>query len=197
MAQWILLAVGLLSILISGCDTMKSIIGSDPEAEPLPGKRISVLALEHKLEPDLEIMNQPVRLPRPRINYEWPQIGGDATHVMQHPAGEGELVRFWSYDIGARETKDNFILSAPIIVDDVIFTLDSKNTVAATSITDQKTVWRAALIPEGENDEGALGGGIAYGDDAIYVTTAYGYVVALNPENGGIFWWQSLDFLFW
>jgi len=191
MARWII-AVGLVSILTSGCDTVKDIIGQAPEQERLPGERISVLALEHQLEPDLEIIDQPVRLPRPRINDEWPQTGGDATHVMQHPAGEDELVPFWSHDIGARETKDNFILSSPIIVDNVIFALDSKNTVSATSVTTKDTIWRSALIPEGENGEGALGGGIAYGDDTVYVTTAYGHVVALNPENGGIFWWQSL-----
>ena len=191
MAQWIL-AVGLVSILISGCDTMKDIIGKAPEQERLPGERISVLALEHKLEPDLEIMGQPVRLPRPRINDDWPQTGGGATHVMQHPAGSDELVQFWSHDIGAGETKDNFILSSPVIVNDVIFALDSKNTVSATSVTAQKTVWSSTLIPEGKNEEGALGGGIAYGNDTIFVTTPYGYVVALNPENGGIFWWQSL-----
>jgi len=99
MAKWIF-AVGFVSILISGCDTMQDIIGRVPDQEPLPGERISVLALEHELEPDLEIADQPVRLPRPRINYEWPQTGGGATHVMQHPAAEGQLIRFWPFGEG-------------------------------------------------------------------------------------------------
>ncbi|HIA21545.1 MAG TPA: pyrrolo-quinoline quinone [Alphaproteobacteria bacterium] len=191
MAKWIF-AVGFVSILISGCDTMQDIIGRDPEPEPLPGERISVLALEHELEPDLEIADQPVRLPRPRINYEWPQTGGGATHVMQHPAAEGQLIRFWSYDIGAGETKNNFILSAPVIANDMLFAIDSQNVVSATDIKNRKTIWRATLIPKGEIGEGALGGGIAYNGETVYVTTAYGYVVALNPENGGIFWWRRL-----
>ncbi|HIN91396.1 MAG TPA: pyrrolo-quinoline quinone, partial [Alphaproteobacteria bacterium] len=134
---------------------MQDIIGRDPEPEPLPGERISVLALEHELEPDLEIADQPVRLPRPRINYEWPQTGGGATHVMQHPAAEGQLIRFWSYDIGAGETKNNFILSAPVIANDMLFAIDSQNVVSATDIKNRKTIWRATLIPKGEIGEGA------------------------------------------
>ena len=92
--------IAAVSILFSGCGTIKDIIGSDSEQARLPGKRISILALEHKLEPDLEIADQPVRLPRPSLNPEWLQSSGVPTHVMQHPAADGELVQFWSYDIG-------------------------------------------------------------------------------------------------
>ncbi len=187
-----ILLIAAVSILFGGCDTIKDIIGSDSEQAALPGKRMSILALEHKLEPDLEIADQPVRLPRPSLNLEWLQSSGGPTHVMQHPDADGELVRFWSRDIGAGETKNNLILSSPVIAGGVLFAMDSKNVVSAMDLEKKKTIWRASLIPKGKNEEGALGGGLAYNEETLYVTTAFGYVLALNPENGGVYWWRRL-----
>jgi len=187
-----ILMIAAVSILFSGCDTIKDIVGSDSEQARLPGKRISILALEHKLEPDLEIADQPVRLPRPYLNPEWLQSSGVPTHVMQHPAADSELVQFWSHDIGAGETKNNFILSSPVIAGGVLFAIDSKNVVSAMDLEKKKTIWRASLIPKGESEEGALGGGLAYNEETLYVTTSFGYVLALNPENGGVYWWRRL-----
>ena len=190
-AKWII-GVLCLSTLFSGCDTVKDIIGTGPEEERLPGKRISVLALDRTLEPDLEIADRPVKLPRPRLNSDWLQNSGLPTHVMQHPAAEGNLTPLWSHDIGAGETGENLILSSPIIAHQVLFALDSENVLSATSLRNGRTLWKASVIPEGEDVEGALGGGLAYHLETLYVTTAFGYVLALNPENGGIYWWRNL-----
>ena len=74
----------------------------------------------------------------------------------------------------------------------MLFAIDSKNVVSATDLEKKKTIWRASLIPKGENEEGALGGGLAYNEETLYVTTSFGYVLALNPENGGVYWWRRL-----
>ena len=48
--------------LLAGCSALPDWFG-DSEAPPLPGERISILALEQSLEPDEGIADVTVRLP--------------------------------------------------------------------------------------------------------------------------------------
>ena len=191
MARWIFAGL-LLIFTLTGCDTVREIIGTGPEEVRLTGKRISVLALDSLLEPDPEISNQAVSLPRPHVNLNWPQIGGNAPHVMQHLAAKGPLEPMWSRDVGSGETKENLILSPPVIAEQILFTIDSRNVVTATHLITGETLWQANTVPKAENVEGALGGGLAYNQETLYVSTPYGYALALNPLNGGIYWWRRL-----
>lgn len=177
---------------LAGCETARTILGTDKEPPPIPGKRISVLALEKSLEPDPEASAVTIKLPKPKLNLEWAQTGGSATHSVGHPAADGRLSKVWSIPFGKGETENNPLLASPIVVNQMIFTLDAESNLSATQLGTQEAVWKKALVPTGEEKEGSLGGGLAYYQDTLYVTTAYGYLLALNPENGGVYWWKSL-----
>ena len=179
-------------LALSGCETAKTIIGSDQEPPPIPGKRISVLALEKSLEPDPDLAGAPIRLPRPQENLAWPQMGGSPSHVMEHPAAEGSLSPVWSISIGKSETENNPILTSPIIVNQMMFALDAESNLSAIKLGSSAPAWKKTLVPSGEETEGSVGGGLAYDQDTLYATTAYGYVFALNPENGGVYWWKKI-----
>src|SRR5262249_32043192 len=58
-------------LLLAACDTFLG----EPEAPPLPGKRVSVLKLDSALDADPELAELQVKLPKPYANPEWPQSG--------------------------------------------------------------------------------------------------------------------------
>ncbi|MEE2694284.1 MAG: PQQ-binding-like beta-propeller repeat protein [Pseudomonadota bacterium] len=186
--------VGLLlgCLPLVGCETARTILGTDKEPPPIPGKRISVLALEKSLEPDPESSALTIKLPRPTSNLQWAQTGGSATHSMGHPAADGSLARVWSIRFGKGETENNPLLAGPIVVNQMMFTLDAESNLSAIKLGAPKATWKKALVPKGEEMEGSVGGGLAYYQDTLYVTTAYGFVLGLNPENGGVYWWKNL-----
>jgi len=92
--------VGLVSLAaLSGCDTVSGLFSADI-GERLPGERISVMALERRLEADPRIANLEVVLPRPYLNEDWPQPGGYADNAMHHLQASGELEPLWRVDAG-------------------------------------------------------------------------------------------------
>ena len=61
----------MLAVLLSAtaCDTLFA----PYKPPPLSGQRISILALQSRLEPDPRIQDTAVRLPRPFANVDWAQ----------------------------------------------------------------------------------------------------------------------------
>ena len=186
------LSLILACLSLGGCETARTILGTDKEPPPIPGKRISVLALEKSLEPDPESAALIIELPRPKTNSEWAQTGGSTTHAMEHPAADGSLSKVWSIKFGRGETENNPLLAGPIVVKQMLFALDSESNLSAIKLGANEAFWKKSLIPRGEETEGSVGGGLAYYQDTLYVTTAYGYILALNPEDGGVYWWKNL-----
>jgi outer membrane protein assembly factor BamB len=73
----------------------------------------------------------------------------------------------------------------------MIFALDGESNLSAIKLGSSDPEWKKTLVPRGEEIEGSVGGGLAYDRDTLYATTAYGYIFALNPENGGVYWWRD------
>ena len=66
-------ALGLAALaVLSGCGTF---LGEGETDRPLPGKRISILAVDQGLSPDRSIADLAVQLPPPYVNDSWPQAG--------------------------------------------------------------------------------------------------------------------------
>lgn len=179
-----------LAVGLGACETMRTILGGETE-QPLPGERISVLALEQSLEPDPRIADLEVRLPRPFANPAWPQTGGYANHAMQHLALADKIKPVWRADIGAGAASETRLLASPIVADGKVFTMDSEDRITAFGAADGKRLWRVGLTPAGE-DRGELGGGLAFDDGVLYVTTGFGDVYALDPASGRFFWRQGV-----
>ena len=73
-----------------------------------------------------------------------------------------------------------------------IYTLDSAAQVSAVSQQGQ-VLWQSELIPA-EDDEGqATGGGLAYDDGVVYVSSGFGVLTALDAADGSLIWRQELE----
>lgn len=175
---------------ISGCSVLPDWLGSS-EPPPLPGERISILALEQSLEPDEGVADITVRLPAPYQNPNWPQSGGNASNAMQHLTLDGPLDEVWRASIGEGSDDENRLTAKPVIADGRVFTMDTKSHVRAFSQETGKELWVVNLTPPSE-ESGTIGGGLSLEYGRLFATTSYGEVYALDPASGGMYWKKDL-----
>jgi outer membrane protein assembly factor BamB len=174
-------------LILTGCGWF-----GETEAPPLPGERISVLVYDSDLEPDPRLAGQPVSLGKAIENGSWPQAGGGSLHAVGHAAGPSVIGRdAWNVDIGSSAGSRRPLLSGPVIADGRVYTMDSKFRVSAYSVEKGKRLWRVEREPV-KRDWEAFGGGLAYADGKLYVSTGYGQLAALNPADGATIWEHDL-----
>jgi outer membrane protein assembly factor BamB len=182
--------LGLAMAGLAGCDTVSDVFTTDKTV--LPGKRLSVMELGTVLEADPEIAYADVELPAARTNADWPQPGGAPENAMYHLVAPGSLARVWSADAGSGSSGAARLVAVPVIAADRIFVLDARGSVQALDRQSGKSAWTVSLVPENENAAEARGGGVAYDNGKLFVTTGFGTVHALDPASGTELWVQPV-----
>ena len=153
----------------------------------LPGERQAIRADDSGVNRAL-----PISLPAARVNSAWTHRNGDADHRIVHPALSG-LNQIFAVPIGEGDSKRARITADPVVAGGVIYTLDARSRVTATSANGQR-VWQADVAPAAfDNRSDASGGGLAFGGGRIYVTSGFGELTALDARSGGVIWRQDLD----
>lgn len=183
--RWI--AFSFLALFLSGCSGFDGFL-SDDKLPPLKGTRVSILAREKALSPDLSLQQTPLSLPDPWANQFWPQAGGYPGHAMGHLALGDKLERAWSVSIGEGGGRRHPLIAQPIVAGGKVFTLDADVFVTAFDLKTGKRLWRAWSIVKGEENAGAIGGGIAYAGGKIFVANGYKNVICMNAETGAVLW---------
>lgn len=171
----------LCAFIVTGCS-------GDDDAPPLTGERISILDLQKDLIRDENTEDAAnIIIPAVYKNMFWPQAGGYPSHVMQNMAfTTNEPKRIWTADIG--DGSGRIPLTAqPVVADGKIFTLDTSSTLSAFIASTGKRLWHTD-VQSALEDEEVIGGGIAFSDGALYVTTGYNEVLAVNPNSGDVVW---------
>lgn len=178
------------ALALAGCDTITGWFEQD-EAPKAVGERISVLAFDSQLDPDPQLAETPVILPKPWNNPDWPQAGGYPSHAMQHLMLGDNPHKAWSADLGSSASEEEKILAQPVVAEGRIFAVDAETRVSAFDAKSGKRLWRVDLTPRHE-ESGAIGGGLAYHAGKLIVATGYGDVLALDPATGASFWYTPL-----
>ncbi len=198
-----LTAVMGLSVLVASCaflDLVDGGSGDDSDQEIAPAsRRISVLELQQKLEPDPRIADLEVTVPAARVNTAWSQPGGVASNAMQHltvgegPVGDSQILkRVWSVRAGTGSSNDSPLTAPPIIADERIYVLDARSTVRAFARVDGDKLWERSLVPDDERARVGFGGGMAFGEGKLFVANGFGQVVALDAANGEPVWQKAV-----
>ena len=177
-------------LALSGCGS-SDWLGNPEKDKPLEGQRISILALDRGLTPDPAISALPVRLPAPYLNASWTQAGGTPAHSMYHLQLPDVLEIRWRSNAGRGSGDDRRVLAQPVAVDGRVYTLDSGSTVTAFDSADGRSLWRNELKLKGEKGR-YFGGGVAYDDGRLFVSTGFAMVYALSAETGDIIWQQRV-----
>lgn len=188
-----LLTLAMISVvgLLSACETLEDLDPFGQKKEPLPGERIAILVNERSLQADVPPGEANIVLPAPSENDEWPMAGGYANHAMHHIAVGDSLSEVWSTDIGAGANGVKRFVGPPIVAAGRVYAMDTNSKVSAYDINDGDKFWSTDLEDD-VDDEGHIGGGMAYERERVYVATGYGVVFALNAANGEIVWSQNI-----
>ncbi|BBK42645.1 pyrrolo-quinoline quinone [Allostella vacuolata] len=175
-------ATAILGGLVGACGWL-----GDSAPPPIPGNRLSVLALDRSIKPDPALAGLAVELPRPVENAEWPQAGGYPNHVMHHLALVDAPKVAWRVNLGEPGGDDRRILATPVVAGGVVYAMDSGRRVSAVSAASGNSVWSFDVRPEGERD-GGFGGGVAYANGRLFVATGWAQVIALDAASGKEIW---------
>lgn len=169
--------------LLSGCSWF-----GESDKPPLPGDRVAALQLNRQLDVDPDLAGTDVILSAPYANPAWAQSGGNQTHAMYHlKASSSALQQIWSVDIGASASDDNRLLAEPVVADGLVYTMDADSVVSAHDAGSGKEAWREDLTPDDEDDD-LFGGGIAWSEQGVVVSTPFAKVFLLDAKTGAPKW---------
>jgi outer membrane protein assembly factor BamB len=169
------------------------IFGGGKNKEKLPGTRVSVLALERALRPNIESIDTQIVLPRPQDTIDWPQSGGLSHHAMQHMVLGDNPKLAWREGIGASSGKRNRNLASPIVGGGRVYTINAKGHVNAFDARNGRRLWDTTTPPKLDRNGAFLGGGLAYEDERLFVTGGFAQILALDAATGKVIWRTPVD----
>ncbi|MDE1988049.1 MAG: PQQ-like beta-propeller repeat protein [Alphaproteobacteria bacterium] len=200
------------ALLLGGCSVFSGMSSwfSGPSKSKLKGQRISIMATDESLKPDPTLKDTPVILPPPYLNKNWPEPGGYADNAMYHLEAPGPLKEIWDVDAGAGSDSDARVTAPPVVADGRVYTLDARARVFAFNAETGEEIWHASVAPPGHQSvlnmlslglfgtdtnvdpTKGFGGGVAYDDGRLFVSTGFGDVLALDPATGKVLWRVSV-----
>ena len=183
-----LIVVAALLPLLAACDWL----GTASKPAPLPGERIAVMQFEASLQPSPELAGQPITLPEPRANSEWPQAHGSAARLSGHVQFADAPRRAWSASIGSGSNSSRKLLGQPIVAEGVVYAMDATGEVTAHRLDTGSRLWRQDITPDDESD-GPLGAGLAFESGRLYATTGFAEVVSLDAKSGKELWRRKVS----
>lgn len=133
----------------------------------------------------------PIALPAQQNVAAWTHQNGSVRHRVQHPAFGTQPRLIWAGEVGQGNDRRHRITADPVVADGRIIAMDSRARVTAHS-TSGAALWTRDLTPPSDRTDDASGGGLAYGGGKVFVTTAFGALVALDARTGAEVWRQRI-----
>lgn len=156
---------------------------------PLPGKREPVFADPRGLVVTPGAAK--VVLPPPVRNAAWPQAAGNPAHLMGHLAASSALSEVWKVEIGAGAGSRQILMAQPVVLNDTVFTMDTKAVVTAFTLADGRRLWRADTRPR-HADSTNVGGGLGADGTTLYAVNGLSQLVALDIASGTERWRRDI-----
>ena len=201
------------ALLLSGCGSpIMDTIGdwfSTSHKSNLRGLRVSLIGSEEDLQVDPAIATTPVVLPAPFRNPDWPQPGGYSSNAMYHLEAPGPLRQIWSVDAGKGTDDDSMLTAPPVVGGGRIYVLDAEAHIRVFRLSDGRPLWDKRLAPKNGTDmptlwgllgkpntiepPSGMGGGVAYDDNKIFITSGFGVLHAMDAATGRDIWSRNLN----
>lgn len=135
--------------------------------------------------------SQPISLPGQTSLGSWTAVAGSKSHNLPHLAFSAAPQLLFEVPIGAGDNRKHKITAEPVVASNMVFTMDSENTVAAHT-TGGGAIWSTDLTPASDRKGDASGGGLAISGGTVFASTGYGELIALDAGSGAIRWRQDL-----
>ncbi len=163
-----------------------TLVACDAEKIPITGTRIPVVNYESSVKVDEEAKDVSLALPLSEMGRDWAQAGGGADHAMPNFSLKESIDPLWTVSIGSGNGEGRF-LSSPIVANGVIYALDTYGNITALDASAGSILWQVNISPEGQQTP-IIGGGLAYGQDKIFVTSPHAEVLAFDAKTGNRLW---------
>jgi len=209
-------AFAAVALALAGCAQIEAVSDltsgwfSSAKKSNIKGERISVMALDQSLRPDPDLKATKVVLPPPYRNPEWPEPGGYPANAMYHLEVDGPLAIAWQQQAGKGSDDSSRLTAAPIVAAGRVYVLDAQAHVYAFDARGGNPVWDKDLAPYRGNSfinsasfgllgqdksidpTKGFGGGIAFDDGRLFVSTGFGLVIGLDAVKGKQIWKADL-----
>lgn len=175
--------VMILALALGGCGIGKH----KTKSTPTVGERVPVLSrIEAGTKVDPSMASMEVVLPVAEANADWAQAGGNASKTSGHLALADAPRRAWTASIAGSSAKQR-LAASPVIGGGKLFVMDTEGMVRAYDAQSGREAWKQGFrLPDSGGS--VFGGGAAFDDGVVYVTTGLGEVAALDAANGQIKW---------
>lgn len=175
---------------LSACDWFDW-LGAGKSKTPLPGKRIAVLSDIERIKPDDTLKDTPVAVPPITSNDNWREASGGPAGLTGNLALSG-LGHHDSVKIGDHNGWEQSLYPSPIMAGGTVYAMDAKGYITAHNAKDiGKVLWtNKSAVTEDEAD--LLGGGLAFDNGRLYVTSGRGKLYALDATTGKEIWKQGI-----
>ncbi|RAK61287.1 dehydrogenase [Phenylobacterium hankyongense] len=189
-----LLAVFLVAAVgASGCSTISRINPfhgkAGPQETASEGERISIVAADQKLEVADALKGVDFALPTPTVVADWPLPGGTPEQSIEHVDAAPNLAIAWRRGFGQGSKAGYQLTAPPVAAGGKIFVMDADDTVSAHDAQSGAQIWRTSIKPtDNKRDREGSGGGVAYADGKLYVSSGYREVVQLDAATGAMGW---------
>jgi outer membrane protein assembly factor BamB len=177
---------------VSACSTVNRLNpfkGSTPKEVATEGDRISIISADQKLEPAEALKGVDFALPPAETVAAWPLPGGSPEQAMGNANAAPELSIAWRKSIGQASKHGEMITAPPVGADGKIFTMDGQAEVTAHDARTGNRLWHINMRPtDNKRDREGFGGGLAYADGKLYVTSGFRLVAQLDANSGRVGW---------
>ena len=178
----------LLPLGIAGCGLLDNILS--PVKPPITGTREAVSPVRRGLEIAPGKGGTAV-VPPPTPIADWPQAGGNASHVPGHPAVGALTTAVWTAKIGEGTEYRQRITSSPVVAGGRVVAMDADGAVSAFDLATGHRLWRTVTRPK-KNRSTNVGGGVAASAARVWAATGRAELLALDAAAGNVLWRQPL-----
>lgn len=190
-------ALLVVSVAVSACGGIRTPRifgrGGAPRTEYQgPGARIPVLPQSQALEPAAALKGVDFALPPASEVAEWPLPGGNPEQSVEHAAAAANFTVAWRRSVGQGVDRGRHVTATPVVAGGRIYTMDAEALVGAWDARTGAPVWRRDLAPRSGRDRAAYGGGVAFADGVLYVSSGFRFVTALDAATGEVKWRTAL-----
>lgn len=179
-----------LPVLLGACSILPNWLG-EKEAPPVEGERSNVLSLQRAITSDEGMDSVDVVIPEARTEGNWTQVPG-ALEQMGNPALPAEPRVTERAGAGEGNDWPTRLVSAPIVVGDLVLGMDARGHVSAHSVDGLSEQWSASVV-DGKAPEALPGGGLASDGMVVIAVNGSGLAAAFDVKTGEVKWRKALN----
>ncbi|MDO6586646.1 PQQ-binding-like beta-propeller repeat protein [Salipiger sp. 1_MG-2023] len=172
-----------------------TLLAACEEPEPiLRGERYGTREVLRTAAPDAATpvnSARPVAVPALVNNADWAQAPVSPFARTGNAALSRAPALAFAVNIGTGDGKRTRLNVDPVVGGGRVFVMDAGHVVSAVTPSGQ-IAWRKPMIPVRDAADQAQGGGLAYDNGRLYVTSGFGWVTALDAASGAEIWTQRL-----